>query len=68
MQGLGSSAMKLKDAKLPTDTIEAALREETHGDLVEIAIQEDVAGRVYLSKEDTVKFAESILKICSTMS
>ena len=55
--------MKFEDAKLPQDYIEVTLREETHGDLVEIEIQGDRAEVVYLTKENARLVGEFLIKL-----
>ena len=55
--------MKFKDAKLPQDTIEVVIREETHGDLVEVEIQSDGAECIYLDKESAYKLGEQLVRL-----
>ena len=55
--------MKFKDAKLPQDTVEAIIREETHGDLVEVEIQADVGECVYLDRETAYKLGEHLIRL-----
>lgn len=55
--------MEFTDAKTPSDTIEAVIREETHGDLVEVVIYEGSSACVYLSKESAFKLGEHLIKL-----
>ena len=55
--------MKFEDAKLPQDYVEVKLREETHGDLVEIEIQGDGAEVIYLTKEKARAMGEFLIKL-----
>ncbi len=55
--------MIFSDAKIPTDTIEAVIRDETHGDLIDIEIQGGMAECVYLTKEDAKALGEHLIKL-----
>ncbi len=55
--------MKFKDAKMPRDTIEAVIREESYSDLVEVEIQGDGAECVYLDKESAYKLGEHLIRL-----
>ena len=55
--------MKFKDAKFPPDTIEAVIREESYGDLVEIEIQGMGAECIYLTKKDARAFGEHLIAL-----
>jgi hypothetical protein len=55
--------MKFNDAKMPQDTIEATIREETHGDLIEVEIQGDCAECVYLTKKDAKSLGEHLISL-----
>ncbi len=57
--------MKFKDAKMPQDTIEAIIRRETHGDLVEIEIQGDRAECIYLTCEDADSFGRHLIALAA---
>ena len=55
--------MKFKDAKMPEDTIEATIREETYSDLVKVEIQGDGAECIYLTKEDAKALGEHLISL-----
>lgn len=55
--------MIFKDAKMPQDTIEAVIREETHGDLVEVEIQGDQAECVYLTKQSAKALGRHLIDL-----
>lgn len=55
--------MRFNDAKLPQDYIEVKLREETHGDLIEIEIQGDRAEVIYLNKATAKLMGEFLIKL-----
>lgn len=55
--------MKFSDAKLPQDYIEVTLREETHGDLIEIEIQGDGAEVIYLTKDKAKAMGELLIEL-----
>ena len=56
--------MKVTDAKLPQHRIEASIREETHGDLVEIIMTGDYRDEnIYLTKENAQKFGQALLDL-----
>jgi hypothetical protein len=55
--------MKFEDAKISQDYIEVTLREEAHGDLIEIEIQGDGAEVVYLGKEKARAMGELLVSL-----
>ena len=58
--------VKFEDEKTPQDTIEASIREETHGDLIEIEIQGDRAEMVYLSKDNARVLGEYLITLSNS--
>lgn len=56
--------MKFRDAKIPLDTIEATVRQETHGDLIEIEIHREC---IYLTKENAKAFGLYLMQLSETI-
>lgn len=57
--------MQFHDAKLPSDTIEAMIRRETHGDLVVIEIQAKSAEYIYLTREDAEALGRYLIALAA---
>jgi hypothetical protein len=57
--------MKFQDAKMPQDTIEAKIRYETHGDLIEIEIQEIEGVVIYLTKDDANALGRHLIALAA---
>ena len=58
--------IEVKDAKLPNDVLTAKIREETHGDLVEISIDDsDVSSiaTIDITKENAVILGEYLIRL-----
>lgn len=55
--------MQFKDAKLPSDWIEAKLRLETHGNLIEVEMQGVEAECIYLTKEDADSLGRHLIAL-----
>lgn len=59
--------MKFTDAKMPQDTIEATIRRETHGDLVEIELRGILTDGecIYLTREDADAFGRHLIGLAA---
>jgi len=56
-----------KDCKTPTDTLDVALREETHGDIIELTTYEDSGVTlIYLDRDTALKLAKTINEFLAT--
>ena len=55
--------MIFNDVKFPQETIQAQIRNETHGDLVEIELRSIGAEFIYLTKNDARSFGEHLIAL-----
>ena len=51
---------EFKDAKTPQDILQIELREETHGDILEVTVYEGTSALVYLDRGEALRLAKAI--------